>query len=302
MNFIDKITKELSASKILFNEPMKNHTSFKIGGPAEIFIIIKTEEELKKAIKMSNKEKMPVLVLGNGTNMLVRDKGIRGIVLKPEFNYINIIKDETVMEIGASVDIKEASKEALRNNFEGFEFACGIPGSIGGAVRMNAGAYGGEIKNILLSVKAMNKENGEIEIIENTGDNFNYRNTVFYNNKYVIISAKFKLMEGKYEEIKSKMDEYTMLREKYQPLEIPSAGSTFKRGKGFLTSLLIEEAGLKGTQIGGAAISNKHGGFVVNMGNASAKDVLELVDYIKKKIKEIYNKEIELEVEVVGEE
>lgn len=301
MNIYEELNKQLDKNKIKIKEPMCKHTSFKIGGPADIFIYVNTEEELKKIIDIASKEKCPIFILGNGTNLLVKDKGIRGIVLKLEFNNIKVNEENKTMDIGASVDIKEASKVAMQHSFEGFEFACGIPGSIGGGVRMNAGAYGGEIKDILISVRAMKKNTGEIIEIKNSKENFNYRNTIFYNNEYVIISAKFQLKQGDINEIKSKMDEYTNLREKNQPLEMPSAGSTFKRGDGFLTSLLIEQAGLKGTQIGGAAISKKHGGFVVNTGNATAEDVLKLVEYIKKKIKEIYNKDIQLEVEVVGE-
>lgn len=301
----EKIVQKIEPGRVLRNEQMKKHTSFQIGGPADIFVIIQKEEELRQVLDIARKEEMPVVILGNGTNMLVKDGGIRGIVIKPQFNQIQVKEEKEgicSLEVGASIDIKVASKVAQEHSLTGFEFACGIPGSIGGGVRMNAGAYGGEMKDILDSVRAMRIEDGKILEIQNTGNNFQYRNTVFYTNEYVVLSAKYKLKKGNLEEIKQKMADYTRLREKNQPLDMPSAGSTFKRGNGFLTSLLIEQAGLKGKQIGGAAVSEKHGGFIVNKGGATARDVLELVNFVKREIKRINHKDIELEVEVIGEE
>ena len=189
----------------------------------------------------------------------------------------------------------------LIEEIEGFEFAAGIPGSIGGAIRMNAGAHGGEMKDIVLETKCMDM-NGNIKILSNEEQKFQYRNSIFSCNKYIILSTKLKLKKGRYKEIKSKMDEYTIWRKEHQPLEYPSAGSTFKRGTDFITAKLIDECGLKGYNIGGAEVSTKHAGFVVNKGDAKAKDILNLVKYISEKVYEKFGKKIELEVQVIGED
>ncbi|HJJ13034.1 MAG TPA: UDP-N-acetylmuramate dehydrogenase [Clostridiaceae bacterium] len=193
------------------------------------------------------------------------------------------------------------AQKLLIEEIEGFEFAAGIPGSIGGAIRMNAGAHGGEMKNIVLETKCIDKK-GNIKILSNEEQKFEYRNSIFSTNEYIILSTKLRLNKGIYKEIKSKMDEYSVWRKEHQPLEYPSAGSTFKRGEDFITAKLIDECGLKGYNIGGAEVSTKHAGFVVNKGDAKAKDVLNLTKYISQMIYEKFGKKVELEVQVIGED
>ena len=301
---LQKLKTQIDNERIIQNELMKKHTTFQIGGPVDIFVIVKTIKELQEVLKIAKEEEIPYYIVGNGSNLLVLDKGIRGMVIHPDFREVSLQQgneeDVFFLEVGASLDIKEVSQIALEHSLTGLEFACGIPGSVGGAVRMNAGAYGGEMKDIIYSTKCMDEQGNQKELINNMQD-FRYRHSIFYDEKYIIIATKLKLKKGNQQEIKQKMEENDFLRAKNQPLEMPSAGSTFKRGEGYLTSLLIEQARLKGFSIGDAAISEKHGGFVVNKGNATAKEVLELVDYVKKEIKKRNDVDIMLEVEIVGE-
>ena len=300
---IEKTSSELEKciskeSKIYKNELMSKHTSFKVGGKADIFVNTKNEQDIKSILEYANKNETPITVIGNGSNLLVKDGGIRGIVLRIDIQDFNIekISDEYIITVGAGVKNGFVAQKLLIEEIEGFEFAAGIPGSIGGAIRMNAGAHGGEMKDIVLETKCMDM-NGNIKILSNEEQKFQYRNSIFSCNKYIILSTKLK-----YKEIKSKMDEYTIWRKEHQPLEYPSAGSTFKRGTDFITAKLIDECGLKGYNIGGAEVSTKHAGFVVNKGDAKAKDILNLVKYISEKVYEKFGKKIELEVQVIGED
>ena len=304
---IEKTSSELEKciskeSKIYKNELMSKHTSFKVGGKADIFVNTKNEQDIKSILEYANKNETPITVIGNGSNLLVKDGGIRGIVLRIDIQDFNIekISDEYIITVGAGVKNGFVAQKLLIEEIEGFEFAAGIPGSIGGAIRMNAGAHGGEMKDIVLETKCMDM-NGNIKILSNEEQKFQYRNSIFSCNKYIILS-KLKLKKGRYKEIKSKMDEYTIWRKEHQPLEYPSAGSTFKRGTDFITAKLIDECGLKGYNIGGAEVSTKHAGFVVNKGDAKAKDILNLVKYISEKVYEKFGKKIELEVQVIGED
>lgn len=303
-NHIAELKKCVSEeTSILENELMSKHTSFKIGGMADIFVNVKKEDDVKKVLEYSDENQIPLTIIGNGSNLLVKDGGIRGIVLRVDIEefYLEKKDEEYIVTVGAGVKNGYVAQKLLIEEIEGFEFAAGIPGSIGGAIRMNAGAHGGEMKNIVLETKCIDKK-GNIKILSNEEQKFEYRNSIFSTNEYIILSTKLRLNKGIYKEIKSKMDEYSVWRKEHQPLEYPSAGSTFKRGEDFITAKLIDECGLKGYNIGGAEVSTKHAGFVVNKGDAKAKDVLNLTKYISQMIYEKFGKKVELEVQVIGED
>ncbi len=298
------LRKKLPELMIKENEDMKKHTSFKIGGVADIFVKVKTQQELKGVIEYAKEKEIPITIIGNGSNLLVRDKGIRGITIQIGMDHINMQETEdgkVEIQVDSGVKLGMLASKLQKEGIEGFSFAAGIPGTIGGAIRMNAGAYGKEMKDIVTEVTSL-KENGEIQTKKGEDLHFSYRHSRFMEEKEIILSAKLSLEKGNAEEIKRKMEELNASRKEKQPIEMPSAGSTFKRGRNFVTAQLIDEAGLKGYQIGGAQVSTKHAGFIVNTGNATAKDVLDLVDYIIKVIFEKFGKIVELEVEVVGEE
>ena len=303
-NHIEELKKCVSEeTSILENELMSKHTSFKIGGMADIFVNVKKEDDVKKVLEYSDENQIPLTIIGNGSNLLVKDGGLRGIVLRVDIEefYLEKKDEEYIVTVGAGVKNGYVAQKLLIEEIEGFEFAAGIPGSIGGAIRMNAGAHGGEMKNIVLETKCIDKK-GNIKILSNEEQKFEYRNSIFSTNEYIILSTKLRLNKGIYKEIKSKMDEYSVWRKEHQPLEYPSAGSTFKRGEDFITAKLIDECGLKGYNIGGAEVSTKHAGFVVNKGDAKAKDVLNLTKYISQMIYEKFGKKVELEVQVIGED
>lgn len=289
--------------KIIFDEPMKKHTSFKIGGTADQFVKVTNEEELKKAIKYAKGKNLKITIIGNGSNLLVLDKGIRGLVIKIDIQKLEIERKEKYAKItvGSGYKTMALGIKLMNENLSGFEELSGIPGTIGGAIFMNAGAYGKEIKDINISTKCMDY-NGEIVELSNQEQEFEYRSSVFNKKDYIILETKLRLEYGKKEEIKKKMDEYLSSRKEKQPIEYPSAGSTFKRQEGVITAKLIDECGLKGFQIGGAKVSEKHAGFVINSDNATAKDVINLIKYIKEKVDEKYGIKIKEEIRIVGEE
>ena len=293
---------KLNTSKIYFDEPMNKHTTFKIGGPAEVFIKVRDVEDLKQILKFKNENNITLTVIGNGSNILVSDKGINGIVAKIEIKKFEIKQEEENIEITVGSGNKniEIAQNLLKNDISGFEELSGIPGTIGGAIRMNAGAHGKEIKDILKSVIVLDFD-GNIKTMENNELQFQYRNSILSKEKLIVLEATFSLQKGVKEEIQNKINEYQNWRKEKQPLEFPNAGSTFKRGDGFITAQLIDQCGLKGYNIGGAEVSTKHAGFIVNKGNATAKDVIELTNYIKEKVYEKFQKNIELEIEVLGE-
>ena len=287
--------------KIIFDEPMKKHTSFKIGGTADQFVKVTNEEELKEAIKYAKDKNLKITIIGNGSNLLVLDKGIRGLVIKIDIQKLEIERKEKYAEItvGSGYKTMALGIKLMNEALSGFEELSGIPGTIGGAIFMNAGAYGKEIKDINISTKCMDYD-GEIFELSNQEQEFEYRSSVFNKKDYIILETK--LEYGKKEEIKKKMDEYLSSRKEKQPIEYPSAGSTFKRQEGVITAKLIDECGLKGFQIGGAKVSEKHAGFVINSDNATAKDVIDLIKYIKEKVNEKYGIKIKEEIRIVGEE
>lgn len=299
--WIQKI--EENVEGIRENEPMSNHTTFKIGGKAEVLVIAKTIEPIQKVQEIARQYKVPIYIIGNGSNILVKDGGIKGIVLKIQNDNIDIIREneQIYIKVDAGVKLAYLAQKLMQEEISGFEFAAGIPGTIGGAIRMNAGAHGKEMKDIVVKTTYLD-EDGKIKEINLVEHNFQYRNSIFSSKKYIILQTTLCLEPGKKEKINQKMEEYKAWRKANQPIEYPSAGSTFKRGEGFITAMLIDQCGLKGYKIGGAEVSEKHAGFIINTGNATAKDVLQLIEYIRKTVYEKFEKDIKLEIEVIGED
>lgn len=298
---MEKIYKQLvengiEKENILLDEPMSLHTSFKVGGPADIFVKAYCVEEIKSVLRVSKENNIPLFILGNGTNLLVKDEGFRGIVLQVKLEDINI--DNTLVTVGAGVKNAILSKKLIDNSLTGFEFASGIPGTIGGAIKMNAGAYGGEMKDIVLSVTYLDYD-GNFHTIGNSECDFSYRHSKFFNEKGIILEVKLKLEKGNKSEIENRVKELMLQRKEKQPLEYPNAGSTFKRGEGYITAKLIDECGLKGYTIGGAQVSEKHAGFIVNKENATARNILDLIEHVQKIVKEKTGEDIKLEIEEV---
>lgn len=300
---LNNLEKIISKDKIKQNEPMKEHTSLKIGGPAEIFVRVSSVEELKEILKLCKTNKIPLTIVGNGSNILVLDKGIKGIVIKTNLKEIKIENKENEnieITVDDGVQLGFLAQKLLKEEITGFEELSGIPGTIGGAIVMNAGAHGKEMKDIVTEITAIDYS-GNIHIFTNEQAKFEYRNSIFSTGEYIILQVKLLLKKGNKEEIKLKMNEYAQYRKEKQPIEYPSAGSTFKRGTDFVTAKLIDDAGLKGYSIGGAKVSEKHAGFVINTGNATAKDIIELVKYVQDKVYEKFGKKIELEIKILGE-
>ena len=295
----DEIIKKIDKGRVLKDELMSKHTSFKIGGKADLFIKANTLDEVKLICRIAKQKNIPIYLIGNGSNILVSDKGVRGIVLKINLNEVEV-KDEFIFADAGALLSKVASV-AYKNSLSGFEKISGIPGTIGGAIKMNAGAYGQEMKDIVCETTYLD-ENLELRTIKNEEHKFSYRKSIFSSKKnYFIITTKLKLKKGNQEDIKKEMHDLLIARKNKQPLEYANAGSTFKRGEDFITAELIDKAGLKGYNIGNAYVSEKHAGFIVNKGNATAKDVLELIEKVQQIVYEKFNKKIELEIEFIGE-
>ena len=299
-NLAKELEKYISKDDIFIDEPMSKHTSIKIGGPADVYAKLKSIENISKILKIVKEKNIPITILGNGTNILVKDNGIRGLVIRICDESYKMISD-TEIEVSSGMLNAKLARILQEKELSGFEFASGIPGTIGGAIRLNAGAYGGQMQDIVKSTKYIDLDDLEVKELKNSEQQFSYRKSIFSDRNKAILSAVLKFTKGSKEEIQNKMNDNLMQRKEKQPIDKPSAGSTFKRGSDFITAKLIDECGLKGYKIGGAAISEKHAGFVVNLGGATAKDVLELCDIIKKTVYEKFRKEIELEVEVLGD-
>lgn len=300
---IKKSDLPINKEKILFNEPMNKHSTFKTGGLAECFIKIGNVNELKEILKLANNNEIELTIIGNGSNILVSDKGIKGITLMIQLEKMDIQeKNENIqIIIGAGEKLGKLAQICLQKEISGLEELSGIPGTIGGAVRMNAGAHGKEMKDIIKCVRCIDYQGNEKEF-SNKEMKFEYRKSRLKEENYIVTEVELVLKRGKKEEIKEKMEEYARYRKEKQPIEYPSAGSTFKRGNDFITAKLIDEAGLKGYSIGGAEVSTKHSGFIINKGNATTQDILELIKYVKDEVYKKFNKKIELEIEVIGEE
>ncbi|MEB6549147.1 UDP-N-acetylmuramate dehydrogenase [Heyndrickxia sporothermodurans] len=296
----NKLSSIIDKNNIKTNELLKNHTYTKLGGKADIFLTPTTYEEVQAVVKFAKQENVPFTLLGNGSNLIVKDGGIRGIViLLKNFNRISVEENFLTAQSGAA--IIAASQYALKENLTGLEFACGIPGTVGGALFMNAGAYGGEIKDVLAHAIVIDC-NGEI--VKRTAEDLelSYRTSNIPEKGDIVLEAIFKLRPGKYEEIKAVMDDLTFKRESKQPLEYPSCGSVFKRPPGYFAGKLIQDSGLQGKQIGGAQVSTKHAGFIVNKDNATAEEYISLIKYVQKTVKEKFNVELEREVKIIGED
>ena len=301
-DFRNRLEEFLREEQFIFNAPMNQHTTFKIGGAADVLIFPSSAEDVSKIFRLVDEFKLPCVVLGNGSNVLVRDKGIRGVVVKfteKFFGGMRCYGQRLVACAGA--ELRNVSMFAADNGLTGMEFAVGIPGSIGGAIFMNAGAYDGEMKNAVASVKAVTRVGEPVEF-SGASLQLGYRHSIFQENGCAICEVELILQRGKIDDIKRKMEDFTERRESKQPLDLPSAGSTFKRPKGHFAGTLIDKTGLKGLRVGGAMVSEKHAGFVVNVGGATAEDVLTLIAEVKRRVNEAHGVMLSPEVRIIGEE
>ncbi|MGN0940319.1 MAG: UDP-N-acetylmuramate dehydrogenase [Selenomonadaceae bacterium] len=297
---IDVLKSLVDEKNIMIDEPMKSHTTFRIGGPADIFVMPSSAEELSRVIASLSSLDVPVTVIGNGSNLLVGDHGVRGVVIGIGSTLSYIRQDGNTLTVGAGTILGALSKYAAEHSLTGLEFAVGIPGSVGGAAFMNAGAYDGEMKNVITGVSSID-ESGKIHKYSADKIGLGYRMSIFQSNGEIITEVTVELKAGDASLIKGKMAEFTKRRTTKQPLEYPSAGSTFKRPKGYFAGTLIDETGLKGLSVGGAQVSTKHAGFIVNTGGATAADVLALIEEVKRRVMEKHGVALEPEVRIIGE-
>jgi len=286
---------------ILVNEPMKKHTTFRIGGEAACYVKIENADQLAAVRQFLQQEAVPMQVLGNGSNLLFDDEGFAGVVLEicDKMNEIRVEGTKIIVQAGALMS--KVARVAYESSLTGFEFAAGIPGTIGGGTVMNAGAYGGELKQVISSVKLLD-ETGKIIELFNEEMEFGYRTSILKKKPYIVVEVMLQLRPGKQEEILAVMEDLAFRRRDKQPLEYPSAGSTFKRPEGYFAGELIMKAGLRGYRVGGAQVSEKHCGFVINAGDATAKDVLQLMEHVKNTVKATFGVELEPEVIVIKKE
>jgi UDP-N-acetylmuramate dehydrogenase len=300
---MEKIISDLQAvlepSQLKVKEPMKDHTSFKVGGPADLLLIPESRDQLLAVLKILKGVNHPVFIIGNGSNLLVKDNGFRGIMIKTTgLKKVEIVGETLIAEPGIS--LKELADVALSASLTGLEFASGIPGSLGGAATMNAGAYDGEMKHCIKSLEVLT-EDGSIKTIPLEDCQFGYRQSVLQKNKWVLLAVTIGLSHGNQSAIRDKMEDLNSRRSDKQPLEYPSAGSTFRRPEGYYAGQLVQDAGFKGYRLGGAQVSEKHSGFVINKDNATAADILNLIAAIQNGVKEQFGVELKTEVIVIGE-
>lgn len=300
MNRYDKLEEIVGKDKIKYNEKMSKYTTMKVGGPCDCIIFPDEISKIKDAIDFCKNKKIAFYVIGNGSNLLVKDEGIQGVVIKLGHRFGKIEIDGEYILAYAGATMPALSQLAKKNSLKGLEFACGIPGTVGGGVKMNAGAYGSQISDVLYEVTYMD-EKEEIKTIKNKDCSFGYRKSIFtINPNYVILSAKFKLKKGDIDEIENKMKENSIARRTKQPLEYPNFGSVFKRPEGYFVGKLVDDAGLRGYKIGGAQVSTKHTGFIVNVDNATCKDVLDLIEYVQTTVYNKFNVKLTPEVIIIG--
>lgn len=292
----------IDKEQILMDEPMKNHTSFKIGGPVDFLVLPQNTEEIQKIIEVSKKEEIPFFIMGNGTDLLVRDKGVRGIIVKigKNFNDVKVLKSENKVIAQSGISLSALAKLLLKNELTGFEFASGIPGTLGGAVAMNAGAYGGEMKDILEKIEVMDRQ-GRIFTLQKEEMELGYRKSVVQDQDLIVLTATMQFQRENYHKIKEKMRNLDHQRKTKQPLQWPSAGSTFRRPEGYYAGKLVEDAGLKGYSTGRAQVSDLHSGFVINKGGASAEEVIALIHHIQNTVREKFGVDLQTEVKIIGE-
>lgn len=298
--FETKLFHTIDKEKIYVNEKMEKHTTFRIGGPADYFVMPSDVTDVKAVIELCEQEKVPYYVVGNGSNLLVGDKGFRGVIIQIAGNMNQLQADGEVITAQAGCSLAQIAGKALDEELAGFEFAAGIPGTLGGAVRMNAGAYGGEIKDVLESAVVLTRE-GKVMELSVSEMEFDYRTSIIERTGWTILGGKIRLHKGKREKIKAVMDDLREKRVSKQPLEYPSAGSTFKRPKGYFAGKLIQDAGLRGFRVGGACVSEKHSGFVINIDHATADDVVSLMEQVDEKVRAQFGVGLEPEVRRIGE-
>ena len=286
--------------RLLFQEPMSRHTTFRVGGEAECIVMVESQEELLQLIPYLSRSGQEYFVLGNGSNLLVGDKGYQGVILKLGKRMQQILVDGNHIVAGAGALLSQVSVTARDAGLSGLEFAAGIPGTIGGAIVMNAGAYDGEMKQVVKTVRVMDKE-GEILTLDNDTMEFGYRTSIIKDRPFIVLGVIMELTAGEKEQIGARMEELMALRKSKQPLEYPSAGSTFKRPEGYYAGKLIMDAGLRGYRIGGAQVSEKHCGFVINAGGASAADVKEVIEEVQERVKDRFHVRLEPEVIFLGD-
>ncbi|MCD2346337.1 UDP-N-acetylmuramate dehydrogenase [Clostridium guangxiense] len=298
--FVAELNKFMDEDDIKIDVPMKKYTSFKVGGNADVLITPKKYEDVSKIIDLCKINNINYYIVGNGSNILVKDGGLRGVVINlSKLNKITINGEELTAQGGASLG--DVSIKSRDESLTGLEFACGIPGTVGGAVAMNAGAYNGEISDVIDSVLVMDND-GQILRLSSEKLELGYRTSIILKQNYIVLEASFKLQKGEYDKIAGRISDLMRRRREKQPLEYPSAGSTFKRPEGHFAAKLIQDSGLKGTQMGGAQVSDKHSGFIINKEDATAKDILDLIHFVQKTVKNKFNVELEPEVRIWGED
>lgn len=301
MALVDLLIKATGKENVILNEDMSKHCSFKTGGNADYFITPKNPKALMEVVTILKEASIPFVVIGKGSNLLVRDKGIRGAVIHIGRYFADIEINGTEMTIGAGATLSQAAAVAMENGLSGFEFAAGIPGSFGGAVFMNAGAYGGEIKHVLTEATVLTRDM-KVQIISARDLELGYRTSCIARNEYIVLGGKINLKHGNEKEIKALMVDFNERRREKQPLNYASAGSTFKRPEGYFAGKLIEDSGLKGYTVGGAMVSQKHAGFVVNTGSATTGDILGVIEHCKDIVKQKYDIDLQCEVRILGED
>lgn len=297
--FVEALKRSIGQEKVFEQEPMKRHTTFRVGGPADV-LVRPAAEELPEVLALCRDHEIPYFIIGNGSNLLVGDKGIRGLVIEMTGDRELLTVTGNVLTVGAGVLLARAARKAAEEGLCGMEFAAGIPGSIGGAVVMNAGAYGGEMKDIIESVKVLTKD-GDEKRLTREGLALGYRTSCIIPKQYIVTEAVLKLEQGDRTQIEARMGELKQKRVEKQPLEYPSAGSTFKRPEGYFAGKLIMDAGLRGYQVGGAQVSEKHCGFVINRGDATAADICRLMEDVRENVQKQFGVTLEPEVKLVGE-
>ena len=296
---VEALQKIVPQENILLQEPMAGHTTFRIGGPADCFVQPENEEQLRRLQHYLNQVEIPWFILGNGSNLLVSDRGFSGVVIQIGQKMKNITVDGCKLTVQAGATMAQAARAALEYGLTGLEFASGIPGTVGGGVVMNAGAYGGEMSQVTEQVVVLDRDGERMELDNDTME-FGYRTSTIKNHPFVVTEVVFRLEPGDREQMKQKMDELAVRRRGKQPLEYPSAGSTFKRPEGYFAGQLIMEAGLRGFQIGGAKVSDKHCGFIINTGNATARDVRDVICKVQEQVKEQFHINLETEILFLG--
>lgn len=298
--FEEKLYTIIKKERVFCMEPMKAHTTFRVGGPADYFVIPENAEEVAAVAALCKEQEVPYYIEGNGSNLLVGDKGVRGVVIQIFKAMSGIVVEGCEITAQAGASLAQIANAALANSLTGFEFAAGIPGTLGGAVVMNAGAYGGAMKDVLISAKVLTAE-GEVLELPAAELELGYRTSIISRKNYIVLEAKIALQKGNAEEIKAYMNELRGRRMEKQPLEYPSAGSTFKRPEGYFAGKLIQDAGLKGFTVGGAQVSEKHSGFVINKGDATAADIVSLMEQVTELVKKDSGVTLEPEVKRIGE-